>query len=135
MTPDPISDVVSKEAGVEDVLTHLFGLNELDRQVFALLLSRDDAVGVDEIAAHVDRDRSTVFRSLTRLRGTGFVERRQENFDGGGYRHVFRAADPDEMAAEMRHTLNAIYAKFGPLTDEFKQKYRRDDADPTTVEH
>ena len=88
-----------------------------------MLTDRSEPLTVDEIAEEVDRERSTAYRSVQRLLQSGFVQKEQINYDQGGYYHVFRPTDPDEIADDMQRMLNDWYAKMGQLIGEFREKY------------
>jgi predicted transcriptional regulator len=107
----------------EGLLECFHDLKEIDRAVFQVLNRREDALTVDDIADEVDRERSTAYRSVQRLLKAGFIQKEQVNYEQGGYYHVYRARDGEEIAGEMQRTLNDWYAKLGQLIDEFGEKY------------
>ena len=51
------------------------GFKELDKEVFRVLTASADPLTVDEIAEHVDRERSTAYRSVQRLLQVGFIQK------------------------------------------------------------
>jgi len=124
---DSISDYLAREMVCEGTLECVYGLRPLDREVFMAVADQAEPVTVDEIAALVDRERSTAYRSVQRLADSGFVRKEQVNYDEGGYCHVFRPADPDEVADDMQRLLNDWYAKMGQLIAEFRDTYGRQD--------
>jgi|AntRauTorcE11898_2_1112593.scaffolds.fasta_scaffold17742_4 Predicted transcriptional regulator len=71
----------------------------------------DTLILVDEIAEKIDRERSTAYRSVQRLMQAGFIQKQQVNYDHGGYYHVYRPRDGDEIAQEMQRMLNDWYAQ------------------------
>jgi predicted transcriptional regulator len=107
----------------EDVLECVHGLKALDRRVFETLVDADEALTVDEIAARVDRERSTAYRSVQRLHQAGFIQQDQVNYEQGGYYHVYLPVDAEQIAADMQRTLNDWYARMGQLIQEFEDKY------------
>ena len=109
----------------EGLLECFHGLKQLDKMCFQVLVESDEPLTIDEISEHVDRERSTVYRSIQRLMQSGFVQKEQINYDEGGYYHVFYPTDADEIADEMQRTLNDWYAKMGQLIDEFRRKYEQ----------
>ncbi|MFB6170249.1 MAG: transcriptional regulator, partial [Haloarculaceae archaeon] len=50
-------------------------------------------------------------------------QKEQVNYEQGGYYHVYRPRDAEEIAQEMQRTLNDWYAKIGQLIGEFSEKY------------
>ncbi|MEZ3145576.1 helix-turn-helix domain-containing protein [Halobaculum sp. MBLA0143] len=120
---EPVADQLRTEMECEGLLECLYGLTELDREVFGALVESETALTVDQVAETVDRERSTAYRSVRRLVDTGLVEREQINYDDGGYYHVFSPVDGEEAAGEFQRLLNEWYAQMGGLIAEFREKY------------
>jgi len=121
--PDSMSEYLRQDMECEGLLECIHGLKELDREIFSVLSEHAEPLTVDEIAAEVDRERSTAYRSVQRLVTSGFVQKEQVNYDHGGYYHVFSPTDPDEIADDMQRMLNDWYAKMGQLIGEFRETY------------
>ncbi|MEA1932665.1 helix-turn-helix domain-containing protein [Halohasta litorea] len=120
---DSMSQYLKQDMECEGLLECIHGLKNLDKEIFAVLTEQTEPLTVDEIAEEVDRERSTAYRSVQRLINSGFVQKEQVNYDQGGYYHVFRPTDPDEIADDMQRMLNDWYAKMGQLIGEFRTKY------------
>ncbi len=120
---DAMSEYLKQDMQCEGLLECIHGLKELDKEIFRVLTERPEPLTVDEVAEAVDRERSTAYRSIQRLVQSGFVQKEQVNYDQGGYYHVFRPTDPDEIADDMQRMLNDWYAKMGQLIGEFREKY------------
>jgi predicted transcriptional regulator len=121
--PQSMQEMLRSDMECEGLLECFHGLTELDRAVFETLVAAAEPLTVDEVGERVDRERSTAYRAVKRLQEAGFVEREQRTYDGGGYYHVFRPADPDAVADDMQRLLNDWYAKMGQLIGEFREKY------------
>jgi predicted transcriptional regulator len=132
--PDSMSDQLAQDLTCESLLECFHGLKTLDRAVFGVLARTDEPLTVDEIADAVDRERSTAYRSVQRLRDAGFVRSEQVNYADGGYYHVFEPADADVVADEMQRMLNDWYAKMGQLIDQYRQQYEDISAQPVAAE-
>ena len=120
---DAMSEYLKQDMQCEGLLECIHGLKGLDKEIFRVLTDRSEPLTVDEIAEEIDRERSTAYRSVQRLLQSGFVQKEQINYDQGGYYHVFRPTDPDEIADDMQRMLNDWYAKMGQLIGEFREKY------------
>jgi len=127
--PDSMADQLRSDITCEGLLECFHGLTQLDKRCFRAVVTASAPLTIDEIAAAVDRERSTAYRSVQRLLDTGFLEKEQRNYEHGGYYHVYSATDPDEIARDMQRLLNDWYAKMGQLIQEFENTY--EDAPPT----
>ncbi len=124
-----MGEMLRQDMECEGLLECFHGLKELDRECFRVLVESDEPRTVDEVAEAVERERSTAYRALQRLKQAGFVQKEQVNYEQGGYYHVFRPTEPDVVADEMQRMLNDWYAKMGQLIGEFREKY--DEETPT----
>jgi predicted transcriptional regulator len=118
----------------EGLLECIHGLKQLDKQVFRVLVDAEGPLTVDEVAEVVERERSTAYRSIQRLLQAGFIQKEQVNYEQGGYYHVYRPTDPEEVADDMQRMLNDWYAKMGQLIQEFRDKYAVEVDEPAETE-
>ena len=121
--PDAVQKQLRDERECEGLLDCMLGLNELDRGVFRLLAQCPEPLTVDQIAKFIDRERTTAYRSVKRLQEAGVAMQEQESCPKGGYHHVYRVSDPDEIADELQRMLNQWYADTGQLIQEFRDTY------------
>ncbi|MGZ0746935.1 helix-turn-helix domain-containing protein [Haloparvum sp. AD34] len=121
--PDSMSEMLRQDMQCEGLLECFHGLKEIDKDIFRQLNESGEPLTVDEIAERVDRERSTAYRAVQRLLNAGFIQKEQVNYEQGGYYHVYRPRDADEIADEMQRTLNDWYAQMGQLIGEFSEKY------------
>jgi len=77
------------------VLQTVLGLRSQDLATYDAV-SADPGASTKELAADLDRDRSNVNRSLTRLDEAGLVCRQRRLLDGGGYYYAC-FAEPGEI--------------------------------------
>lgn len=120
---DTVAERFGNELQCEGVLECFHGLNALDVKCFQAIADSDEPLTVDEAAARVDRERSTVYRSIQRLFEAGLLQKEQINYDQGGYYHVYVPADPESIARTLRRMLNDWYAQMGRLIHEFEAEY------------
>jgi len=116
-------EYLQRDMRCEGLLECIHGMKALDQECFQVLVTSGEPLTVDEIAARVDRERSTAYRAIQRLLQAGFVQKEQVNYEQGGYYHVYRPARPEEVADDMQRLLNDWYAKMGQLIQEFRDKY------------
>ncbi|SHG94160.1 Predicted transcriptional regulator [Halobaculum gomorrense] len=120
-----MSEQLQRDMECEGLLECFHGLKQLDKDCFQALVSADSPLTIDEIAARVDRERSTAYRAVQRLLSAGFIQKEQINYDQGGYYHVYSPTDPSQIADDMQRMLNDWYAKMGQLIGEFETKYEQ----------
>jgi len=132
--PDSMSEQLQQDMECEGLLECFHGLKQLDRDVFQALVGTDEPLTVDEVAERVDRERSTAYRAVQRLLQAGFIQKEQVNYDQGGYYHVYKPTDPEQIADDMQRMLNDWYAKMGQLIQEFETKYDRTEVAAESVE-
>ena len=131
--PDSMSEQLQQDIVCEGLLECFHGLKQLDKTCYQELVDASEPLSVDEIAAAVDRERSTAYRSVQRLLSAGVIQKEQVNYEDGGYYHVYRPTDPAEVADDMQRILNDWYVKMGQLIDEFERKY--EDAEQALMEN
>ncbi|WP_158059664.1 helix-turn-helix domain-containing protein [Halorussus halophilus] len=126
--PDSMSDQLEQDMECEGLLHCFHGLKELDKECFGALVDAEEALTIDEVAETVERERSTAYRAIQRLLQAGFIQKKQINYDDGGYYHVYEPVAPSQITDEMQRMLNDWYAKMGQLIQEFEDKYDQPDA-------
>lgn len=117
-----ITDFVEKDMACEELFECMSSSSELDKEIYFQVLD-SKGLDIDQMAEKVDRERSTVYRSVQRLNENNFLEQEKIGQEGGGYRHVYTAVDPDVIADNMQEKLNEMYAEVGQMIHEFRQKY------------
>ena len=133
--PDSMIEQLQQEMECEGLLECFHGLTQLDQDVFGVLVDADEPLTVDELAATVNRERSTAYRAVQRLLQAGLIQKEQINYDQGGYYHVYESTDASAIADDMQRVLNDWYAKIGQLIQEFEQKYDHDEPAVPPVEN
>ena len=118
-----LAEMLRSDMECEGLLECFHGLKELDKRCFRELVNAETAVTIDDLSDHVDRERSTVYRSVQRLLNAGLIQKEQINYDQGGYYHVYKPADPGAIREDMQRLLNDWYAEMGQLIQEFEEKY------------
>lgn len=84
-----------------NVLSCVFGIEDHETRTYLTLLDHPGST-IEELATALDRDRSTVNRSLSTLRERGLVRRDRRLLNGGGYVYQYTAVSLPE-AKEMLH--------------------------------
>lgn len=129
MTVASVREDLERDLRCLDLLGCVHGLNERDQMIFQLLQQAEGGLTVDDIADQLDCERSTAYRSISRLHEAGVVEQEQINYDNGGYYYVYCPRPPEEVAHDMQRLLNDWYADIGQLIQEFEDRYSRTSED------
>ncbi len=119
----PLREALTDDPPCEVLLEWVDGCHELDRKIYLDLLEAERAKTIDEIAATIDRNRSTAYRAVRRLHETGYLTREQVSYDTGGYCYRFAAVDPDTVAASLRERIERYYRDLDELVEEFRCQY------------
>jgi predicted transcriptional regulator len=83
----------------ENAIRCFFDLNNQELHVYRELLEKGPGTAV-EIGKRIERDRSTAYRSVTKLVDNQLVVKKTRNREGGGIFHVYEAVEP-EMVQDM----------------------------------
>lgn len=129
MTVASVREDLERDLGCLDLLGCVHGLNERDQMVFRLLQQAEGGLTVDDVADRLDCERSTAYRSISRLYEADIVVQEQVNYDSGGYYYVYCPQTTEDVAHDMQRLLNDWYADIGQLIQEFEDRYGRDSDD------
>ena len=89
----------------EDVMACVFGVGGREVRTYLALLDRPGST-VEELADALDRDRSNVNRSLSRLRDLELAYRERRLLDSGGYVYQYSAESLPETKARLHEALD-----------------------------
>ena len=91
------NQILDENATCRDIFEYFFDLSPADINV---LYSMDDRKPetADDIALRLKRDRTTVFRSLQRLVGSGLVSKRKQCMEKGGYYYSYLRITPEKIS-------------------------------------
>lgn len=99
----------------------VFGIEDHETRTYLVLLEQPGST-VEELAAALKRDRSTVNRSLATLTERGLVRRDCRLLDGGGYVYQYTAIALPETKAMLHDALdtwtNSVHGVIDGFDDE-----------------
>ncbi|RKD93773.1 helix-turn-helix domain-containing protein [Halopiger aswanensis] len=116
----------------EKVMSCVFGIQDHETRTYLALCDRPGST-VDELAAALERDRSTVNRSVATLHERGLARRERRLLDGGGYVYQYTAVALPEAKALLHEALEAWTATVHDVIDEFDGERAR--TGPPTEKH
>ena len=120
-----IRDHLTADLDCDSLLECVNGLHELDRTIYFHLLETDECTTMEDIAAAVDRDRSTAYRAVRRLHDAGYLHREQVTYENGGYCYRYEPIDPDDIATAMSVTIDEWHDRLDSLVEEFRNVHGR----------
>jgi predicted transcriptional regulator len=107
----------------------VYGLTERDKMAFQQLQQAEGGLTVDDVADKLDCERSTAYRSISRLHEASIIVQEQINYENGGYYYVYCPRAPEGVAHDMQRLLNDWYANTGQLIQEFENRYSQNSGD------
>ncbi len=112
-----------------DILRCLYGLNDLEIEVFSYLLQESGNVSVKTIADAVRKNRSTVQRALSHLQEIELVARKQDTPESlketqkGGYCYKYALTDPKVIELNLKTRLNQWTERANDLIEQVRKKF------------
>lgn len=88
-----------------EMLRSLLSLSDTELKVYKVLLAANGQ-RVSEVAKRVDRDRSSVQRSLGDLMSAGLITRNTETISNGGYYYAYFAVPPAQVRKELEKCID-----------------------------
>ena len=121
---ESIRSLTRRGATCTELLVCLYDLKQTDVDALREVARREQAT-LDEISDAVERDRSTVHRSLSKLVSLGLVYKRARPLEGGGYHHVYVVAEESQVKEQARLRVGEITGSLQRLVDSFEADFRR----------
>ncbi|RLF41981.1 MAG: hypothetical protein DRN12_01760 [Thermoplasmata archaeon] len=87
---------IPKNRRCDEIVKSIFNLNERDIKVYRKLQELGPS-RADELARHLNLERSTVYRSLQKLTDCGICSKRTETLKKGGYYHSYECKDLSQV--------------------------------------
>ena len=92
----------------DDVIKCVFDLNNLDIDVYNKLKKLGE-IRADELAKKIDKDRSTVYRSLQKLTCCNLCIKETKNISKGGSYHIYKCNDVNKAKKELEECIDKWY--------------------------
>lgn len=94
----------------DDVIKCIFDLNKLDVKVYKKLKQTGE-IRADELAKKLNKDRSTIYRSLQKLTCSGLITKNTKTITSGGYYHTYQCNDMKEVKENLEQCINNWHIK------------------------
>ncbi|WP_421078119.1 helix-turn-helix domain-containing protein [Methanothermococcus sp. Ax23] len=106
---------------LESIMCCMFGIKTFDVAVYLSLL-KNGASRVNDIAELLNRDRSTIQRSVQSLVNAGLVKRKQINLKEGGYFYKYEAVPFSEVKEVIKDTMEKWCKEVTGWIDEMNEE-------------
>ncbi|ENN96514.1 transcriptional regulator TrmB [Methanocaldococcus villosus KIN24-T80] len=103
----------------DSLMSCVFGIKSSDVRVYFDILKHKNSK-ITDIANRLNRDRSTIQRSVQNLMSAGLVKRRQINLKDGGYYYVYSAIPFEEVKKKIKETLDIWYNQMKAWVEEIE---------------
>jgi len=110
--------VIGEVSTCHDLVQCAFSLGDFEVEVYENLLESGQ-VRADELAAHIGKDRSTVYRALQKLMACGMVYRETKSIERGGYYHVYRAISREKLKQKLEVCVKDWYERMQEVLSRF----------------
>jgi predicted transcriptional regulator len=102
-----------------DVLKCVFDLNNLDIDVYNKL-KKFGEMRADELAKKINKDRSTIYRSLQKLTCCNLCLKVTKNIRKGGYYHIYRCNELGEAKKDLEECIDKWYEQMKNTVKEIE---------------
>ncbi len=110
--------IIGEVHSCHDLVQCAFSLAEFEVEVY-YQLSQSGPLRADELAAKMNKDRSTVYRALQKLMTCGMVYRETKSIERGGYFHVYKAISKELLRERLERCVNDWYAHMQEVLSRF----------------
>ena len=121
----PIKTITRVNSTVKDLFIYLYDLSSLELDLLFILIKNKKSMTLEELAKKVDRDKSSVFRSLQKLVGLGICIKETKTLKEGGYYHAYSAIDIESFKIETEKRVKELEDSFHRLLRKFEEDLGR----------
>lgn len=113
-------DFNAEDIDCDNVLKCMFNLSELDERILSVLKEGDEYRS-NELAEKLERDQSTVYRSLEKLVSCGLLYKEKQTIRKGGYYYLYSARPTDKIKEEATSCLENWYSEVKGAIDQLEK--------------
>ena len=103
----------------EDLMKCAFNLNDLDIKVYKALVKTGET-RVEKLSDMLNREKSTIYRSLQKLVSCGICIKKSNNIESGGYFYTYIPLPKDEVKKKLEECIENWYKCLKEKIKEFK---------------
>lgn len=116
-----IREMLRANCECDDVAKCILGLKALDMDAYKCLLA-NGPMTAESLGEHLNRERSTAYRSLQNLISCGIVYRETKTIDIGGYFYEYVAVDPKRVKEMLKENVEQWYEKVSGLIENIDKE-------------
>ena len=121
MPASPIKIITRINSTVKDLFIYMYDLSPLELELLFILIKNKKSMTLEELAKKVDRDKSTVFRSLQKLVDLGICNKETKTLKEGGYYHAYSGIDIESFKLETEKRVKELEDSFHRLLRKFEE--------------
>jgi predicted transcriptional regulator len=121
MPASPIKTITRINSTVKDLFIYMYDLSPLELELLFILIKNKKSMTLEELAKKVDRDKSTVFRSLQKLVDLGICNKETKTLKEGGYYHAYSGIDIESFKLETEKRVKELEDSFHRLLRKFEE--------------
>lgn len=121
MPASPIKTITRMNSTVKDLFIYMYDLSPLELDLLFILIKNKKSMTLEELAKKVDRDKSTVFRSLQKLVDLGICNKETKTLKEGGYYHTYSGIDVESFKMETEKRVKELEDSFHRLLKKFEE--------------
>jgi predicted transcriptional regulator len=122
MPASSVSSITRMNSSIRDLFTILYDLSPLELELLFILISKNKPVALESLAKELDRDKTTVFRSLQKMVNLRICEKETKTLKEGGWYHVYKAIDVAAFKMETEKRVKEIKESFDRLLKRFESE-------------
>jgi len=111
-----------KEANCRDIVQCAYNLSELELEVYKKLLEMGPSRS-DDVSTMLNKNRSTVYRSLQKLISCGICYRETKSLEQGGYFHLYVAIDKEALRKKMMECVDEWKERIDEAISRFDMEF------------
>ena len=120
-----ISALTRMNSTVRDLFIYLYNLSPLELDILLTLITKSNNdnkmyMTLEELTKELDRDKSTIFRSLQKLVSLGICIKETKTIKEGGLYHVYSAIDIDTFKLETEKRVRELEKSFHRILRKFE---------------
>ena len=121
MPASPIKTITRMNSTIKDLFIYMYDLSPLELDLLFILIKNKKSMTLEELAKKVDRDKSTVFRTLQKLVDLGICNKETKTLKEGGYYHAYSGIDIESFKMETEKRVKELEDSFHRLLRKFEE--------------